>query len=167
MLTSGLVFRALASLLVGFIAMAMRPPRASPSREIHGASRDHYAPDEALGGGNAERRAHLGRQADWLAGAGDAGVDGVAGDQQLALAVVADRSRRSGRAPDLVPEAGRRGAGAFDRGQDPQLVVVARRPVVLDVRLDDRQEEIVRLLEAAVARAGGAQVLVAGGLEVA
>jgi len=49
MLTSGLVFRALASLLVGYIAMAMRPPRASPSREIHGASRDHYAPDEALG----------------------------------------------------------------------------------------------------------------------
>src|SRR5581483_11546968 len=48
MLTSGLVFRALASLLVGYIAMAMRPPRASPSREIHGASRDHYAPDEAL-----------------------------------------------------------------------------------------------------------------------
>src|SRR5581483_3302413 len=55
MLTSGLVFRALASLLVGYIATAMRPPRASPSREIHGASRDHYAPDEALARGGAAR----------------------------------------------------------------------------------------------------------------
>src|SRR3954447_11761108 len=50
MTTSGLVFCALASLLVGYIATAMRPPRASPSRKIHGASRDHYAPAEALGG---------------------------------------------------------------------------------------------------------------------
>jgi YHS domain-containing protein len=38
----------MASLLVGYMTTAMRPPRASPSRKIHGASRDHYAPAEAL-----------------------------------------------------------------------------------------------------------------------
>src|SRR6188768_2912220 len=48
MLTSGLVFCAMASLLVGYMTTAMRPPRASPSRKIHGASRDHYASVEAL-----------------------------------------------------------------------------------------------------------------------
>src|SRR4051794_5475758 len=48
MLTSGLVFCAMASLLVGYMTTAMRPPRASPSRKIHGASRDHYASAEAL-----------------------------------------------------------------------------------------------------------------------
>ena len=35
-------------------ATAMRPPRASPSREIHGASREHYAPAEALAAGEGE-----------------------------------------------------------------------------------------------------------------
>src|SRR6187402_458107 len=38
----------MASLLVGYMTTAMRPPRASPSRKIHGASRDHYASVEAL-----------------------------------------------------------------------------------------------------------------------
>jgi hypothetical protein len=37
----------MASLLVGYMTTAMRPPRASPSRKIHGASRDHYASAEA------------------------------------------------------------------------------------------------------------------------
>ena len=50
MLTSGLVFGAMASLLVGYMTTAMRPPRASPSRKSHGASRKHYAPVEALAG---------------------------------------------------------------------------------------------------------------------
>ena len=38
----------MASLLVGYIATAMRPPRALPSHNIHCAGRDHYLADEAL-----------------------------------------------------------------------------------------------------------------------
>jgi hypothetical protein len=39
----------MAALLVGYIPSGMRPPRASPSREIRGASRDQYASSKALG----------------------------------------------------------------------------------------------------------------------
>ena len=97
-----------------------------------------------------------------LAGRVDAGVQRVARNEQLALRLAVAVP------PDLVFEPRRRSpASRAPPAYSAQLVVVARRSLVADRRLDDRQSQAVRLLEHPVGRARAPQVLGARDLEVA
>jgi type 1 glutamine amidotransferase len=111
----------MASLRVVYMATAMRPPRASPSREIHDASRDHYASVEALAAslypeGVTRALAPLllvaflacrsgGGDPTGMAGGGIAGASGVAGAGGEAAFRVLVFSRTAGYRHDAIPAA--------------------------------------------------------------
>src|SRR6266568_8379916 len=96
----------------------------------------------------AEARQQSGRQPPHATFQIEAGVDGVAGGEELRLA------------EHPILEAGRRAAGLGERDLDGDEVVIAGRSPILHGRLDHRKDEAVLPLEVSVAEALGPDELV-------